>query len=159
MKAILVSGCVGCGKTTIAKAIADRMDYEYLDVNKVVDSHPNVIVGYDNEMATKDVDVDKLIPVLVDIIKNAKGVLVVDSHFSHFVPKEYVKVCVVVKCSLAGLKKRLSDRKYNDLKVRENLDAEIFDVCFIEALELGHRVVLVDTTDGFDIETVVHSLE
>ncbi|MBS3169060.1 hypothetical protein J4210_01120 [Candidatus Woesearchaeota archaeon] len=40
------------------------------------------------------------------------------------------------------LNKRLQRRGYGPAKIRENLDTEIFQVCFEEAGELGHRVVL-----------------
>ena len=51
---------------------------------------------------------------------------------------------IIVKTSLKNLKKRLEKRGYNKLKVRENLEAEIFDVCFEEAKELGHKVEVVE---------------
>ena len=80
------------------------------------------------------------------MISKSKKLLVIDSHLSHYLPKKYVKLCVVTKCDLKVLKKRLEKRKYSKGKVRENLDAEIFDVCLNEAKELGHKVKVVDTT-------------
>ena len=47
-----------------------------------------------------------------------------------------------------GIKKRLVKRKYSKEKIRENLDAEILDVCLVEALENKHKVKVVDTTNG-----------
>ena len=47
--------------------------------------------------------------------------------------------------SLKTLKKRLEKRGYSKEKVRENLDAEIFDTCRIEALEAGHNVEVIYT--------------
>ena len=75
--------------------------------------------------------------------------MILDSHLSHYLDKKYADLCVVVKCDIAILKKRLEKRGYNKKKIRENLDAEIFYVCLVEAIELGHRVVVVDTSKGF----------
>jgi len=33
-------------------------------------------------------------------------------------------------------------------KIRENLDAEIFDVCLNEAKEKGYRIKIINTTKG-----------
>ncbi len=39
----------------------------------------------------------------------------------------------------------MKKRKYSKEKIRENLDCEIFDVCYNEALEKGHKVKIVYT--------------
>jgi len=71
--------------------------------------------------------------------------VVIDSHLSHYLPKKYVDKCIVTKSSLEELKKRLKKRGYKEGKIRENLDAEIFDICRIEAEEAGHDVEVVQT--------------
>ena len=70
----------------------------------------------------------------------------IDSHLSHFLPSKYVDKCYVTKCNLKELEKRLKKRKYSKKKIRENLDAEIFDVCFEEAKENKHDIEIIDTT-------------
>ena len=49
------------------------------------------------------------------------------------------------------LKKRLKKKKYSENKIRENLDAEIFDICLNEAKESRHKVIVIDTTKGINI--------
>src|SRR3989344_2311392 len=56
----------------------------------------------------------------------------------------------ITKCNIKELKKRLEKRKYSKQKIRENLDAEILDVCLIEALNNKHKVKVIDTTKGFN---------
>jgi broad-specificity NMP kinase len=46
---------------------------------------------------------------------------------------------------LKKLKKRLEKRNYSKSKIRENLDAEIFDVCLVEAKEKGHKIKVIET--------------
>ena len=76
--------------------------------------------------------------------KKYKGIII-DSHLSHYLSKEVVDKVIITKCDLKKLKKRLEKRKYTIDNIRENMDAEIFDVCRIEALEEGHTVEIINT--------------
>jgi adenylate kinase len=149
MEVILVSGTPGTGKTTVAKKTAKDKKYKYIDVKKVILDN-KLEDGFDKKRDTKIIDTDKLNAALIKIIgeekknKKTKG-LVIDSHMSHYLPKKYATKCIITKCDLKTLKKRLEERKYSKAKVRENLDAEIFDVCRTEAQELGHKVEVIYT--------------
>jgi len=159
MKAICVTGTPATGKTTLAKELACALDFEYVDVNEVINNNPSVVVGIDDKLDTKEVDEDKLIPVLEEMIKKSKKRLVIDSHLSHWLPKKAVKICIVVKCDLKVIQDRLKERGYSAAKIKENVNSEIFDVCLIEAVENGHKTLLVDTTEGYDINSVIGGLE
>mgnify|MGYP001610398864 FL=1 len=162
MKVILVSGTPGTGKTTLSKKLAQRLNLHYLDVNLIIKKY-GLSEGYDKKRKTKIVDVKKLNRMLIkeitnyknSIIKNynkksKKGVLI-DSHLSHYLPKKYADLCIVAKCSLKELEKRLRDKNYSKEKIRENLDAEIFDICLAEARENKHKVIIIDTTKSINI--------
>jgi adenylate kinase len=69
-------------------------------------------------------------------------------------PKKYVDLCIVTKCGLKTLEKRLKKRGYKKQKIRENLDCEIFDICLNEAKEKGHNIKIIDTTAGIDIAKI-----
>lgn len=140
---IIVTGTPGTGKTTLAKKIAKEKRYTYLDVNKVIDEK-KLSSGFDKRMDCKIIDTKKLNKELIKIIKDNKK-LVIDSHLSHYLPSKYVDLCIVTKCSLKTLEKRLKKRRYSKSKIRENLDAEIFDTCRIEAEENKHKVKVVWT--------------
>lgn len=142
---IIVSGTPGTGKTTFAKKLAKEKNYKYLDVKELIEKN-NLSDGFDKERDTMIIDIEKLNKFLIEIIKKEKD-LVIDSHMSHYLPKEYVDLCYITKCPLPELKKRLEKRGYSKEKVRENLDAEIFDTCRIEALEAGHNVEVVETNN------------
>lgn len=163
-KVICVSGCVGCGKTTVALKLSKLLDFEYVDVKKLIKKHKEVRCGYDRKRKTIEVDVKKLNKILVDLIKSRKGDgvkgLIIDSHLAHYLPKRYVDVCVICKSSdLKKLKKRLVARQYSSLKVAENLETEVFEVCLIDALEYGHKVVLVDTGKKVDYRKVLKAIK
>ena len=50
--------------------------------------------------------------------------------------------------------KRLVKRKYSVKKIRDNLDAEIFDVCLNEAKEKGHFTFIIDSTIGIKKDAI-----
>lgn len=90
--------------------------------------------------------------------KTLKKGIIIDSHLSHYLPKRFVDLCMVTKCNLKVLEKRLKNRKYSKSKARENLDAEIFDICFTEAIENGHKVSVIDTTKGLNIGNIARKI-
>lgn len=147
MKAIVVTGVPATGKTKVAKLIAKLINAEYLDVNKIIKDN-KLYIRYDRRLRSYDVKLDKLVNYLVKLIRNSKNKLVIDSHLSHYIPRKYVELCIVTKCNLKTLKKRLEKRGYLKNKVRQNLDAEIFDVCLLEAAVRKHKIKIVDTTEN-----------
>ena len=142
---IIISGTPGTGKTTFAKKIAKEKNLEYIDVKKIIEEN-NLSEGFDKKRNTKIIDVEKLNKILLKLISEKKNI-VIDSHMSHYLPSDVVDICYITKCSLPILKKRLEERNYSEEKIRENLDAEIFDTCRIEALEKGHKIKVVKTDE------------
>ena len=155
----MVTGVPGTGKTAIAKKLAKRLNYHYIDVNKLVSKH-NISEGYDKKRRTKIVDIKKLNKILIDFIEKIKRIngIVIDSHLSHYLPKKYVDLCIITKCDIKELNKRLKKRKYSKNKIQENLQAEIFNICYNEALERRHKIIIIDTTKGFNISSIVNKL-
>lgn len=160
---IIITGTPASGKTAVAKIICKNFNFFYLDGNSIIKKY-SLSEGYDRKRKTKVVDVTKLNKKLINEIrlfekKNTKHKgLVIDSHLSHYLPKKYVDLCIVTKCSLKELEKRMKKRKYNKGKIRENLDAEIFDICLVEALENGHNVVVLDTTKDINNGTLFRKI-
>lgn len=154
MAVIIISGTPGTGKTALARLIEKRLRYERIDVNNLV-AAKRLSEGYDKKRGCQIVDTDKLNKELIRIIGSSKSKnLVIDSHLSHYLPPKYVDLCIVAKCSLKELKRRLDKRYKDKAKVRENLESEIFDICYNEAKELGHRVFVVDTSKKVDFARI-----
>jgi len=156
MKTVIVTGIPGTGKTTLAERLAKKLHFHYLDVNDLIKEY-GISEGYDKKRDTNIVDTKKLNLALIKEINNhkkSKNGVIIDSHLSHYLPKRHVDVCIVTKCDLKELEKRLKNKKYSKDKIRENLDSEIFDVCLSECKEKGHNVIVVDTTKGINIEEI-----
>lgn len=158
MKTIIVTGTPGTGKTFLSKKLAKRFNYYYVDVNKLIFKH-KLSEGYDKKRKTKIVDARKLNKFLINYLKQFKNNkrfngIIIDSHLSHYLPREYADLCIVTKCDIKELNRRLKKRKYLKNKIKENIQAEIFDICYEEALERKHKIIAVDTTKGFNISSI-----
>ncbi|MEK6835070.1 MAG: adenylate kinase family protein [Nanoarchaeota archaeon] len=147
MKVFIVTGSVCTGKTTLARLIAKKYHAIHINVNDLIKEH-KLYYSYNKKLKAYNVNNKKLNKFLISLIKNSRNNLVLDSHLSHYLPSKYVDLCYVTKCDLKVLKKRLEKRKYSKEKIRENLDAEILDVCLMEALKNKHKVKIIDTTKG-----------
>ena len=158
MKVIIVTGTPGTGKTTLAKNSAFGLNFLYLDVNRLI-SKSKLSEGYDKKRKTRIVDVDKLRKFLIFKIKNFQNEnnkkknsqrkffgIIIDSHLSHYLPNKYVDLCIVTKCDIKELSKRLKKKRFHKEKIKENMQAEIFGICHNEALERKHNVIVIDTS-------------
>lgn len=143
-KAIIVTGSPATGKTTIAKSLAKKHDCQYLDLTCFIKTN-HLSEGYDKKRKCLIVNIKKLIPKLIKFIEHSDKTLIIDGHLSHYLPPSYVKLCIVAVCDLKVLKKRMKKRRYPDQKIRENLEAEAFDMFITEAKEHGHKVKIIDT--------------
>ena len=153
MKTIIVSGSVGAGKTYFSKRLAKSLKYKYIDVNKIIKEN-KLKEKYDRKKQCYVVDTKKLNKVLINLIKNSKENLIIDSHLIHYLPKKYVDLCVIVICDIKELNKRLKKRKYSKSKIKDNLEAEIFKICLFEAKNKKHNILVLDTTNGYDLKEI-----
>mgnify|MGYP001589562037 CR=1 FL=1 len=95
---IIVSGSTATGKTTIAGALARKLKYKYLDVNKLIKER-GLREKYTKKLDSYEVDTKKLNKILLVLIKKSKS-LIIDSHLSHYLPGKYVGLCIICKCNL-----------------------------------------------------------
>ncbi|HLC60489.1 MAG TPA: AAA family ATPase [Candidatus Nanoarchaeia archaeon] len=168
MNIIVVTGTPGTGKTTLSKLLGKKLNFYYLDVNNFISKH-KLSEGYDRKMQTKIIDVNKLNDKLINEIKliqksnktnkygkfkQLKGIII-DSHLSHYLPRKYADFCIVAKCGIKELNKRLNRKKFHQSKIKENIEAEIFDVCLNEAKQRKHKIITIDTTKGFNINRLI----
>jgi adenylate kinase len=149
MATIIVSGTPGTGKSSVARKLAKKLGYRYINVKRLLQKY-KLKEKYDSKRKSWVVDEKKLAKALEKLIKESKSGLVIDSHLSHFISPKLVDLCVITKCELKALERRLRRRGYSKNKIRENLDCEIFDICLNEAQEIGHKIRIIDTTKPFD---------
>ncbi len=149
---VLITGTPGTGKTTVAKMLAERLGFDVKGVEDLAKG--DAIVGYDEVAKSKIIDMEK---VARDF--KAKGDIIVEGHLAHRLRQAgYV---VVLRTRPEALRKRL---RYEEQKLRENLEAEALDVCLIESIEEHgiDKVYEIDTTDrepGEVVEAILRIME
>lgn len=161
MKVFIVTGTPGTGKTTLAVKLAKQLGFRYIDVNKTIKKY-NLSESYDKKRKTKIIDIKKLNNALIKEITAFKKIeqgIIIDSHLSYCLSKRYATLCIVTKCNLKELERRLKKKRYSKDKTRENLDAEIFDICINEAKENNHKIIIIDTTKGINIKKIMNKLQ
>lgn len=144
---IAVSGTPGTGKTTLSRLLCERTGWQYVSGQDIIDRF-SLAEEYDQQRECVVVDVDAFVKATLEVVKSHKGIVVVDSHLSHELDVSCVLRVLITTCSQKNLIDRLSAREYSAHKIRENLDAELFKVCLVEARDKGHDVIEVDTSFG-----------
>ena len=149
---IIISGSPGTGKSTLARSLAKKQGFERLNLHNY---YRQISKGYDQKKQSHIIDYKKFEKLVREKKKQAAKGLIIDSHISHLLPKKKVDLCIVLTCSdLKTLEARLKKRKYSLKKIRENLDAEIFQVCLAEAEERKHKVLVFDTSKKINLRKI-----
>jgi adenylate kinase len=149
---IAITGTPCAGKTTIAKALAKKLGYKYINLNKLAKKE-NAFIGFDKEMRSRIVDIEKL----EKAVKRLRGNVILDGHFSHCFD---VDLIIVLRCRPDVLLERLKKRyKRNRKKIKENLDAEILGVITSEVI--GKKFFEVDSSKPkeYVIKEILEQLE
>ena len=146
-KLIIISGTPATGKSSIAEILVKKLGLVRIDWHDLVKKNKKLSSGYDHKKKCYALNMNLLEKVLQKVRNDSPNTqFLFDSHVAHYLPKEMVKLAIVMKCSnLKKLRARLENRKYSKAKVEENLQCEIFDVCYDEAKEAGHNVLVFDT--------------
>lgn len=138
---IYITGGTGTGKTSVAKRLAKLLNLDYLEVNTLV-LEKGFYLGYDIDRDSVIIDDDLLIPHLESIIANTRRLCLVGGMVSLKVTFDLI---IVLRCRVKVLRQRLLSRNYPDEKIEENIEAEIMNIIYYDAIELfsGQHVIEV----------------
>lgn len=151
-KLIVITGTPGTGKSTLAKLLAKKLKLPRLNLHQF---YKQISLRYNAKKQCYDLDNKKVLALVQKELKHNKTDIIIDSHISHLLPKKLVRLCIVLQCSnLKQLQRRLKKRKYSKKKIRENLDAEIFQVCLLEAQERKQKLLVFDTSAKNNFDTL-----
>ncbi|HOI18686.1 MAG TPA: adenylate kinase family protein [Candidatus Woesearchaeota archaeon] len=145
---IAITGTPGTGKTRVSEILSKKMKANVINVSDFVKKR-RLYEQYDRKLRTYIVDEKKLSRTLEKHIKEVfkDGNVIVDGHLSHYLRKGFVDVCIVLRCSITELNRRLLKRRYVKAKITDNLESEIFDICEEEARESQKLVITIDTSN------------
>nr|4CVN_A Chain A, Putative Adenylate Kinase [Pyrococcus abyssi GE5]4CVN_B Chain B, Putative Adenylate Kinase [Pyrococcus abyssi GE5]4CVN_C Chain C, Putative Adenylate Kinase [Pyrococcus abyssi GE5]4CVN_D Chain D, Putative Adenylate Kinase [Pyrococcus abyssi GE5]4CW7_A Chain A, PUTATIVE ADENYLATE KINASE [Pyrococcus abyssi GE5]4CW7_C Chain C, PUTATIVE ADENYLATE KINASE [Pyrococcus abyssi GE5]4CW7_E Chain E, PUTATIVE ADENYLATE KINASE [Pyrococcus abyssi GE5]4CW7_G Chain G, PUTATIVE ADENYLATE KINASE [Py len=142
---IAITGTPGVGKTTIAKLLAEKLGYEYVNLRDFA-----LEKGCGREVDGEvEVEIDELAYFVEKELKDRNVVL--DGHLSHLMPVDLV---VVLRAHPRIIGERLRERGYSKEKIGENVEAELVDAILIEAIDEHENVIEVDTTNKTPEEIV-----
>jgi adenylate kinase len=145
--AILISGTPGTGKTTLGRSLAQRINYEFIDIGEVA-KREHIYVSDDPVRDTKIINEPKLAKRIEKEIIAVGGKAVASSHYAEIISPKLVEKVIVLRTHPDELKRRLVLRGWKTEKMEENLEAEILGVCSSNALRKygRERVHEIDTT-------------
>ncbi|MFQ6053080.1 MAG: adenylate kinase family protein [Candidatus Bathyarchaeia archaeon] len=145
----MLTGVPGVGKTTVAKVLAERLGGTHVDISDLT-VREGLVAGWDEERETAIADLEAVSRRVRKILDSSEEPVIVEGHYAaDIVPSEAVSLVFVLRRAPWRLKEELTARGYSEEKARENVEAELVDVCLVEALEaygVG-RVCELDTTD------------
>lgn len=133
---ILVTGTPGVGKTVFSQGLACRLHAKYVDLNDLV-RNERIVLPEGAEDGSVTVDLPALRRRVQRFwLKSCEEPIILDGHLSHLIASpSRVRIVFVLRCDPRILLKRLERRGYSREKLRENLLAEMLDVCLVESLE------------------------
>jgi adenylate kinase len=147
MPVILVGGSPGTGKTRVAKILGSKMSVEVISLGQLADDS-GCITREDKIRKTGVINENCLVDALVELTSDKSKSFIIEGHYIDLVPSSTVQWVFILRTHPETLKKRLSERDYSKEKVNENVEAEVFGVCQMDALDaFGEtKVHEVDTT-------------
>lgn len=148
---VLITGTPGTGKTTLARALAQKLNIKCYSISELVDEE--VVAGYDRERESFEIDVERLFK-KISHIKSG----IIEGHMAHLLPFENATV-IVLRTHPEVLQERLKRKGFSERKIKENLEAEALDVCLVESLEMHRRVYEINTSNLKPDETLECALE
>jgi len=153
---IIVTGTPCVGKTSVSKKLAVKLDAVHVNLAELV-KREKLYSDIDKERNSIIADLDKVSQRIKEVIQEAKGDVIIDGHYAvHVVDPETVDFVFVLRKDPRRLKVLMERRGYSGKKLWENLEAEILDVCLLEAIDVcgKDKVCEIDTTD-MSIDEVV----
>lgn len=138
---LLISGTPAAGKTTVAEVLGEKLGWKVISLNDLARER-NLYCGYDEKRKVKVVDIDMIREEVSKIMEREED-LIVESHYAHELPGDTV---VILRVNPDELRKRGKEKQWQFEKTEENVISEIMEICKIEALEMGKKILEIDTT-------------
>lgn len=153
---IVICGTPGTGKSTLVEEVQKKL--KNIDtINLSIFAKDNdCIEEYDEELDTHIIDEEKLSSLLKPRLEETKSIpTLIECIHPSILPEDKVDWLFVCRTNNTILYDRLKLRNYNEVKLTNNLESEIFQLIQDEALEtFGDSIVTIIQNDKtHDIES------
>ncbi|BDC19459.1 adenylate kinase family protein [Acidianus sp. HS-5] len=152
---IIISGTPGVGKTVISKLISSKFSLEYFHVSSfIIQNH--LYESYDPLRNTYNIDDEKVAKEINSYLSN-KNDVVIETIYPSLI--DYADRIIILRKYPPVLHEELEKRRWSDLKIAENVEAEILGVILQEAIEWfkDKKPCQIDTT-GKSPEEIVERI-
>ena len=126
---ISICGTPGCGKTTLGKALRVR-GFEVISIKDLIEEK-GWHEGWDENSSSLIVDKGYLRRRFNESFREASEKIFIEGHLSYLAPSDLI---VVLRCNPNIIASRLSERGYDEPKVKENAEAEGLSSILVEAI-------------------------
>ncbi|MHA2272172.1 MAG: adenylate kinase family protein [Candidatus Hodarchaeales archaeon] len=142
-------GTPGTGKSTIARTVATKLNFEMLEINDLVKER-SFFIGYDVFRDSLIIDEPLICNYLTPILEANSQICLCGPILE--LPPRFFEMIFVLRCNPGILRTRLSARGYDAGKVEENVEAEIMEIVAEEA-----RTIYGDSVPICEIDTSGYS--
>lgn len=134
---MIITGTPGVGKSSFSTELARELGLRHIEVgafarerNLLADHDPSHDAFYMHE----DAVLDELEPLMAD------GGIILDHHSCDWYPERWIQMVICLRARTEALYDRLEQRGYSPQKLNENMQAEIMQVVFEEAVNSYPRI-------------------
>ncbi|MDK2849461.1 MAG: adenylate kinase [Candidatus Woesearchaeota archaeon] len=142
---LIITGTPGTGKSTLAEYLSKKLKLPLYNLTELIKQNTQLEKEYNPELETLEIDEAELKKFLNEFFRD-KTSFILEGHLSHLISTNLVDLCIVLRTENKVLFKRLKSRGYSNNKIKDNLEAEIFNQCYEEAKLNKHKLLTVDTT-------------
>ena len=130
---ILVTGTPGVGKTSLCSLLESQLpeDYnlpgfQYVKLAELINTK-KLYTTWNEEFNVPEFDEDMVCDELEPLMSQQGGIIL-EFHSCDFFPERWFDLIVLLRCDNTALFDRLQERGYDQKKIDENIDCEIFGV-------------------------------
>jgi adenylate kinase len=159
-KVLIITGTPGAGKSTVSRKLAQRISAKLISIGELVKKE-RLYTREDKKRDTLVADLSRVSERVKQVIASSTGNVLVEGHYAvDVVHPSWVHRVFVLRRDPEELTKILRKRGYREDKVKENLAAEILDVCLYDAVErCGVKKVCEVNVTGRNTADVAEEIE